>query len=55
MTEFTLDGDNNIFYRTMDIPNNWAENVGADYSKQAAIGGHVYINFTAGTGRITEN
>ncbi|MGM9822939.1 MAG: SusF/SusE family outer membrane protein [Muribaculaceae bacterium] len=55
MTEFTLDGDNNIFYRTMDIPANWAENVGADYSKQAAIGGHAYINFTAGTGRITED
>ena len=51
-TEFTLDGDNNIFYRTMDIPNNWAENVGAAYSKQVSPDGHVYINFTAGTGRI---
>ncbi len=51
-TEFTLDGDNNIFYRTMDIPSNWAENVGAAYSKQVNPDGHVYINFTAGTGRI---
>lgn len=51
-TEFTLDGDNNIFYRTMDIPNNWAENVGAAYSKQVNPDGHVYLNFTAGTGRI---
>ena len=51
-TEFTLDGDNNIFYRTMDIPNNWAENVGAAYSKQVNADGHVYLNFTAGTGRI---
>ncbi|MGM9803038.1 MAG: SusF/SusE family outer membrane protein [Muribaculaceae bacterium] len=55
MTEFTLDGDYNIFYRTMDIPSNWADNVGADYSKQVAVGGHAYINFTAGTGRITED
>ena len=51
-TEFTLDGDNNIFYRTMDIPSNWAENVGAAYSKQVNPDGHVYLNFTAGTGRI---
>ena len=51
-TEFTLDGDNNIFYRTMDIPSNWAENVGAAYSKQVNADGHVYLNFTAGTGRI---
>lgn len=51
-TEFTLDGDNNIFYRTMDIPGNWAENVGAAYSKQVNPDGHVYLNFTAGTGRI---
>ncbi|MGN0214669.1 MAG: SusF/SusE family outer membrane protein [Muribaculaceae bacterium] len=55
MTEFTLDGNNNIFYRTMDIPSNWADNVGAEYSKQVAIGGHAYINFTAGTGCITED
>ena len=51
-TEVTLDGDNNIFYRTMDIPSNWAENVGAAYSKQVNPDGHVYLNFTAGTGRI---
>ena len=51
-TEFTLDGDNNIFYRTMDIPSNWAENVGAAYSKQVNPDGHVYLNFTAGTGRM---
>ena len=51
-TEFTLDGDNNIFYRTRDIPSNWAENVGAAYSKQVNPDGHVYLNFTAGTGRI---
>ena len=51
-TEFTLDGDNNIFYRTMDIPSNWAENMGAAYSKQVNPDGHVYLNFTAGTGRI---
>ena len=51
-TEFTLDGDNNIFYRTMDIPGNWAENVGAAYSKQVNPDGHVYLNFTAGTGRM---
>ncbi|MGN0230083.1 MAG: SusF/SusE family outer membrane protein [Muribaculaceae bacterium] len=53
-TEFTLDGDNNLFYRTMDIPSNWAESVGAEYSKQVNPGGHVYLNFTTGTGRIEE-
>ncbi|MCQ2204640.1 MAG: SusF/SusE family outer membrane protein [Bacteroidales bacterium] len=51
-TEFTLDGSDNIFYRNCDIPANWAENVGADYSKTAAAGGHIYLNFTTGKGRI---
>jgi len=51
-TEFTLDGNNNIFYRNCDIPGNWESDLGADYSKKAVKGGHIYINFTKGTGHI---
>lgn len=49
-TELTLDGDNNIYYRDCDIPSNWNTDKGADYSKQATVGGHIRLNFTSETG-----
>ena len=51
-TEFTIKTDGSLFYRNVDIPANWAENVGADYSCQVNSGQKAYINFTAGTGRV---
>ncbi|MBR3455731.1 MAG: SusF/SusE family outer membrane protein [Bacteroidaceae bacterium] len=51
-TEFTIKTDGSLFYRNVDIPANWAENVGADYSCQVNPGQKAYINFTAGTGRV---
>lgn len=48
-TECTLHGTD-IFYRNGDIPNNWEADLGADYSVKAVPGGHIYLNFTSGTG-----
>ena len=51
-TEFTIKSDGTLYYRDVDIPNNWAESVGDDYSQQVSAGQKAYINFTAGTGRV---
>lgn len=51
-TEFTVKNDGTLFYRNVDIPNNWAENVGEEFSYQVFAGQKAYINFTQGTGRI---
>lgn len=51
-TEFTIKTDGSLCYRTFDIPNNWAENVGEEYSCQVNVGQKAYINFTTGTGRV---
>ena len=51
-TEFTIKNDGTLFYRNVDIPANWADNVGADYSYQVNAGQKAYINFTQGTGRV---
>ena len=41
------------WWEATDEWKNWdIENVGAAYSKQVNPDGHVYLNFTAGTGRI---
>ena len=45
-TEFTL-FDGKLFWRAVDIPNNWAENVGADYSVTPKAGQKLYL--TIGT------
>ena len=50
-TECTLKDGLTITYRTMDIPNNWQESVGSEYSVQANAGQKVYMNFTTGTGK----
>lgn len=50
-TEFTLHkGD--LFWRTMDIPDNWAANVGEDYSVSCAPGQKLYVNFDRNTGEV---
>lgn len=51
-TEFTIKNDGTLYYRDLDIPSNWAENVGADFSCSVNMGQKAYLNFTAGTGRI---
>ena len=43
-TEFTIhNGD--VFWRKENMPNNWAETMGADYSVKPAVGTKLYVNF----------
>ena len=43
-TEFTIhNGD--VFWRKYDMPNYWAETMGADYSVKPAVGTKLYVNF----------
>lgn len=50
-TEFTLfNGD--LFWRTMDIPDNWAANVGAEYSVSCNVGQKLYVNFDTNKGEV---
>ena len=43
-TEFTIhNGD--VFWRMYNMPNNWAETMGADYSVKPAVGTKLYVNF----------
>lgn len=45
-TEFTImNTDATLFYRNVDIPNNWAENIGADYSFAGAAGKKIVLDF----------
>lgn len=50
-TEFTLN-KGNLFWRAMDIPDNWAANVGEDYSVACAPGQKLYVNFDRNTGEV---
>lgn len=50
-TEFTLN-KGNLFWRAMDIPENWAANVGEDYSVACAPGQKLYVNFDRNTGEV---
>ena len=50
-TEFTI-YQGSLYFRTMDIPNNWAENVGADYSVQLSAGQKVKFNFDTNTATV---
>lgn len=50
-TEFTLN-EGQAFWRTMDIPNNWKEDVGPDYSVQVSAGQKLYMNFDTNTGYV---
>ena len=43
-TEFTVhNGD--VFWRKYNMPNNWAETMGEDYSVKPAVGTKLYVNF----------
>ena len=43
-TEFTVH-NGEVFWRKYDMPNNWAETMGADYSVKPAVGTKLYVNF----------
>lgn len=50
-TEFTLyNGD--LYFREVNIPNNWAEDVGADYSVACSAGQKLYVKFSVNTGEV---
>ena len=50
-TEFTLHkGD--LYWRAIDIPTNWATNVGADYSVTCEIGQKLYVDFDNYKGEV---
>lgn len=50
-TEFTL-YKGSLYWRTMDLPDNWAKNVGADYSVSCAAGQKLYVDFNLNTGEV---
>ena len=50
-TEFTI-YKGNIFWRNKDMPNNWAETFGADYSVSTAAGKKLYIDFDNYTAEV---
>lgn len=49
-TEFTFEKGSTLYFRNVDIPANWAENVGADYSIAGSAGMVIEIDFNKGTG-----
>ena len=50
-TEFTL-YQGELYWRTVDIPKNWAENVGPEYSVEVSSGKTLKINFDTNTGSV---
>ena len=50
-TEFTL-YKGNVYWRLVDIPQNWAENVGAEYSVNVTAGQKLYVDFDNMTGEV---
>lgn len=50
-TEFTL-YKGALYWRTVNIPQNWAENVGADYSVSVSAGEKLYVDFDNNTGYV---
>ena len=50
-TEFTL-FEGTLYWRTVDIPQNWKENVGEDYSVSVGAGQKLYVNFDRNTGEV---
>ena len=43
-TEFTV-YNGEVFWRKYNMPNNWADTLGADYSVKPAVGTKLYVNF----------
>lgn len=50
-TEFTLSAGS-LYWRTVDIPDNWAANVGDAYSVACTPGQKLYVNFNTNTGEV---
>ncbi len=50
-TEFTL-YQGNLFFREVNIPSSWAENVGEDYSVACSPGQKLYVQFSVNTGEV---
>ena len=50
-TEFTL-YNGGLYWRNADIPDNWAKNIGSDYSVNCAAGQKLYVNFDQNTGDV---
>lgn len=50
-TEFTL-YKGSVYWRLVDIPQNWAENVGPDYSVSVSAGQKLYVDFDNMTGEV---
>ena len=50
-TEFTL-YKGNCFWRTMDLPDNWAKNAGPEYSVACSAGQKLHVNFNLNTGEV---
>lgn len=50
-TEFTL-YKGSLYWRTVNIPDNWAKNVGADYSVTGATGQKLYVDFDYDNGSV---
>ena len=50
-TEFTL-YNGGLYFRTANIPSNWAEDVGAEYSVACSAGQKLYVNFSTNTGEV---
>lgn len=50
-TEYTL-YNSQIYWRLVDIPDNWAANVGAEYSVRVEIGQKLYVDFDNMSGEV---
>lgn len=50
-TEFTL-RKGNLYFRDVDIPNNWNESKGGDYSVSVSAGQKLYVDFNNNTGEV---
>lgn len=50
-TEFTL-YNGGLYFRTVNIPNNWKEDVGEEYSVACSAGQKLYVNFSTNTGEV---
>jgi len=50
-TEFTL-YEGNLFFREVNIPNNWKEDVGPEYSVECSAGQKLYVKFSVNTGEV---
>lgn len=50
-TEFSI-YQGACYFRNVDIPNNWNETMGSEYSVNCAVGQKLYVNFDANTAEV---